>query len=489
MIRDISEIFIPRTASIQDALELLNKTGQEMLLVVDSSQRLQRTVTDGDIRRLLLANGDMSSTLEGLPDLKPLYVSQDDDSEAAKRIMVTNKVKHVPVIDDQQRPIGLISAQDLLDPILLSPPHIGQEEISFVHDAFDTNWIAPVGPNLDLFEKEFALATNAQNCVALSSGTAAIHLGLKVLGVRPGDLVFCSTLTFAASAFPILYESAEPVFIDSEPETWNICPEALENAFQKYQAQNRLPKALILVSLYGTPPKIEEIQSLCDKYGVPILEDAAEALGSKYNDQSMGTFGTVGAFSFNGNKIITTSSGGMLVSDDENLIKRARYLSTQARSAEIFYHHEDIGYNYRMSNVLAGIGIGQIRLLEQRVEQKRQIFAKYQSSLSENGLIEHASEAPWSLSNRWLSAFCLKKEVGFSGIEIVRKLQERGIEARPIWNPMHQQPVFSDADYVTAGGTSVADKLFGSGLCLPSGSQLNETQQDRVISNLLNIIS
>jgi pyridoxal phosphate-dependent aminotransferase EpsN len=356
-------------------------------------------------------------------------------------------------------------------------------EYKYITEAFETNWIAPLGPNVDAFEEELAHYVGASEAVAVSSGTAAIHLALSLLGVGKGDKVFCSSLTFIASANPIIYQGAEPVFIDSEPETWNMSPIALERAFEEAVLDNTLPKAVIVVNLYGQSAKMDEILALCNKYDVPIIEDAAESLGAMYKGKASGTFGKFGVFSFNGNKIITTSGGGMLVSDDCEALHKARFLATQARDTAPHYQHSQIGFNYRLSNILAGIGRAQLEVLEERITSRRAIFQRYYNELSELPGFSFMPELKETLSNRWLTALTVNEsEAGISVQEILKALSAENIEARPVWKPLHLQPVFNDKKYYPHHAhESVSETLFTNGLCLPSGSNMTEADIDTVI--------
>ena len=372
-------------------------------------------------------------------------------------------------------------------PILLSTPHMGSQELEFVKQAFDTNWIAPVGPHVDAFEQEFCQITGASYAAAVSSGTAALHLALQLVGVGPGDEVFCSTLTFAATANPIIYLGAKPVFIDSDRISWNMNPELLQEALQKRAYFGKLPKAVILVHLYGQSADIEPILQVCDQYNIPLIEDAAEALGATYKGLSPGTFGRVGIYSFNGNKIITTSGGGMLVSDDDQLVMKAKFLATQARDPAPHYQHSEIGYNYRLSNVLAGIGRGQLQVLNQRVAARRRNFEIYQSALGDLPGIEFMPEANFGHSTRWLTALTVAPEAFGADREYIRlQLAKQQIEARPVWKPLHLQPVFSECECI---GGEVGEDLFVRGLCLPSGSNLTDEDLERVISVIKAIYS
>ena len=374
-----------------------------------------------------------------------------------------------------------------MKPILLSTPHIGNQELEFVKEAFATNWIAPIGPHVDAFEQEFCQVTGASHAAAVSSGTAALHLALQLVGVTRGDEVFCSTLTFAATANPIVYLGAKPVFIDSDRISWNMNPELLQEALQNRAYFGKLPKAVIVVHLYGQSADIEPILKLCDQYNIPLIEDAAEALGATYKGLSPGTFGRFGIYSFNGNKIITTSGGGMLVSDDNQLITKAKFLATQARDPAPHYQHSEIGYNYRLSNVLAGIGRGQLQVLNERVAARRRNFEIYQSTLGNIPGIEFMPEADFGYSTRWLTALTITPEAFGADREYIRiQLAKQQIEARPVWKPLHLQPVFSEYECI---GGKVAENLFLHGLCLPSGSNLTDEDLARVINAIKTIHS
>ncbi len=357
--------------------------------------------------------------------------------------------------------------------ILLSPPHMSGREQAFVDDAFATNWIAPVGPHVDAFEREFASRLGVSHAVALSSGTAALHLALAALKLAPGDDVFCSTLTFAASAFPIVYERATPVFIDSDERTWNMDPALLEKALVEAGERGRLPKAVIAVDLYGQCADLEPIRESCRRRDIPLIEDAAEALGATYKGRPAGSWGWAGIFSFNGNKIITTSGGGMLVTEDGALADLVRGSSQQSRDPAPHYQHSRLGYNYRLSNVLAGIGRGQLEALDERVSARRRNFEVYREELSAVPGITFMPESPDGRSTRWLTCVLIDPNAFGRDREAVRLfLEANGVESRPLWKPMHLQPVFSGARRV---GGAVSERLFATGLCLPSGSALTES--------------
>jgi len=368
--------------------------------------------------------------------------------------------------------------------IYLSPPHMGSEEQKLVAEAFSQNWIAPCGPQLETFEKEVAEYIGMAGVVALSSGTASLHLALRLMGVESGDTVFCSSLTFVASASPIRYLGANPVFIDSEPSSWNMSPEALERAFIEEGEKGRLPKAVIVVNIYGQSADMDRIMPICNRYGVPVVEDAAESLGATYKGKKSGTFGRFGIFSFNGNKIIITSGGGMLVSNDREAIEKARFWSTQAKEPCNYYQHQDLGYNYRMSNVLAAIGIGQFHLLEDRVDARRAIFHRYQQGLSDLPGYQFMPEIPGARSTRWLTALMIDPKYRRRSIEeILAAFYKQNIEVRRVWKPLHRQPVFEESKYYPhSAELSFSDAAFENGLCLPSGSNLDPKDQDRIIS-------
>jgi dTDP-4-amino-4,6-dideoxygalactose transaminase len=362
--------------------------------------------------------------------------------------------------------------------LLLSPPHLGSEEAALVAEAIASNWIAPVGPFVDRFEDDFRRMAGAAHAVAVSSGTAALHLALHALGIGPGDEVAVSTLTFVGSVGPIVHRGATPVLIDSEPRSWNMDPELLERALRERPAI----RAVVVVHLYGQAADLDAIRAVCDRRGVPLVEDAAEAAGTTYKGRQVGNHGRVGYFSFNGNKIITTSNGGMIVTDDGDLAGHVRKLSTQAREPAPHYEHREIGYNYRMSNVLAAIGVAQLAKLPQRVEQRRRNFAYYQAHLAGLPGVTFMPESPLGQSTRWLSVLTIDPAVAATDREVVRaSLAEAKIETRPVWKPMHQQPALQHHPAYLSG---VADDLFATGLCLPSGSSLTAHDLQRVVDSM-----
>ena len=366
--------------------------------------------------------------------------------------------------------------------IYLASPHMGDEELKFVKEAFETNWIAPMGPNVDCFEKEVADYVGVNSASALSSGTAAIHLALKSLNVEKGDIVFCSTLTFSASCNPIIYQGATPVFIDSEYESYNMCPKALEKAFIEAQKENKMPKAVVVVNLYGQSADLDKIKEICDRYNVGIIEDAAESLGATYKGKQSGTIGEFGIYSFNGNKIITTSGGGMLVSNNENAIKKAKFWATQSRENERHYEHLELGFNYRMSNIVAGIGRGQLKKLDERIEQKKAIYETYKNEFKDIEDIEMMPVCDYGKPNYWLSVITLKEESKVKPLDIILALEKENIESRPVWKPMHLQPFYKEYKFVSnVEGKSVAEDLFNRGVCLPSDTKMFKEDMDRII--------
>ena len=364
--------------------------------------------------------------------------------------------------------------------LYLSSPTLHGDEQKFVQEAFDTNWVAPLGPNVDEFEKVMAKYVGVKSAAALNSGTAAIHLAVKLAGIEPGDIVLCSDLTFAATVNPVSYEGGKQVFIDSERETWNMYPKALEVAFAKYDGKNLpKPKAVIVAYLYGTPAKLDEIQAICDAHGTVLIEDAAESLGATYKGKQTGTFGKWNAISFNGNKIITTSGGGMFLSDDEEAVKKVRFWSTQAREPFPYYQHKEIGYNYRMSNIVAGIGRGQMLHIKEHIAQKKAIYNCYKVGLKDLP-VEMNPYLTYSEPNFWLSCITINQGQKVTPDDIRLELLKYNIESRPIWKPMHMQPVFAQNDFITVSD-NVGEDIFARGLCLPSDNKMTKEQQDIVM--------
>ncbi|MDE2123410.1 MAG: aminotransferase class I/II-fold pyridoxal phosphate-dependent enzyme [Betaproteobacteria bacterium] len=491
--------------TLHEALARLDATAQGILLVTDDQGRLLRTVTDGDLRRAALAGTPSTAPLSALPTAHaPHTVSLQASQRDVLALMDAQHIDHVPVIDAAGRAVDLVTRRELSQRVYLSSPHLGEDEVALVQEAFSSNWIAPLGPHVDAFERELAALVGVQHAAATSSGTAALHLGLRLLGVGPGDVVLCSSLTFVASANPIKQLGATPMFIDSEPESWNMSSQALAAALAALRVQGITPKAAVVVNLYGQSAEMNTIVPLLEQYGVPMLEDAAESLGATYHGRPSGSFGRLAVFSFNGNKIITTSGGGMLVGNDAALIAHARALSTQAREPARHYEHVEDGYNYRLSNVLAGIGRGQLRVLEQRVQSRRAVFAQYRQALAGVPGLRWMAEPAGHRSTRWLSAFVLEGEGAQARRDALLDFLERhNVEARPVWKPMHLQPLYGGCHYVphapapagavpslassppSAGSPrgpthDVSRALFEGGVCLPSGSNMSATQRERV---------
>ena len=406
---------------------------------------------------------------EFLRQLRSLQIAADNNSDNIRQLV--KEIVPAYVIKEHKEPEA--------KRIFLSSPTIRGLEQEFVKQAFDTNWVAPLGPNVNEFEKELAQYVHGGYAAAVSAGTAAIHLALKLAGVRAGENVFVSSLTFSATCNPICYENAVPIFIDSEEDTWNMDPEALRIAFKKYPDT----RVVVIVHLYGTPAKMDELMKICEENNAILIEDAAESLGATYHGQQTGTFGKFGIYSFNGNKIITTSGGGMLVSPDQKAIEKAKFLATQAREQEVFYQHKEIGYNYRMSNVTAGIGRGQLHYLDENISLKRNIYETYEDAFKDIPEITMNPIPEDCEANYWLSAMTLSKDSKVMPMDIINALGDANIESRPIWKPMHMQPVYENCDFITAkeDGTSVAEDIFNRGLCLPSDIKNTRADMERII--------
>lgn len=484
----LKTLMITADQSVASAMRQMDKTADQILLLVNQDQILIRTITDGDLRRYLLDGKKLDDDLQALPQIESKVISAQHTPQQALALMNQHDIDHLPIIDASRRVIGLLDRRDMHAPILLSSPHMSDFEREYVEQAFVSNWIAPLGPNLDAFEQEMAEYVDIKHAAALSSGTAALHLAMHILDVQVDDVVFCSTLTFVASANPILYRGAKPVFIDSEPASWNMSPQALRKAFQDAEANGKLPKAVMVVSLYGQSADMDPIIEICQHYQVPIIEDAAESLGATYKGKASGTLGVMGVYSFNGNKIITTSGGGMLVSNNEAYIQKARYLATQGRDPAPHYQHSEMAYNYRMSNVLAGIGRGQLKVLDERVKARQDIYSRYVEGLV--GLpINMMPEPSFGRCTHWLSALTIDAtKTNKKPADLLAALSSVLIEGRPIWKPMHQQPLFASCAYYRHDDDkSISDEVFELGICLPSGSNLTEQQQLRVIDVLRGI--
>ena len=486
----ISNIFVCHHTKIKNALKAINESGFGLCLLVDQDHKFMRTVTDGDLRRLIVEDHGLDEDLSCLTPIQSIWGDTDTGPSALLSLMRENDISHIPIINNEGIPIEIVLRKNLEAPILLSYPHMGCDEIDFINEAFESNWIAPLGPNVERFEEEMAEKVDVKAALAVSSGTAALHLALDVLNVREGDIVFCSSFTFIASANPILYLGATPVFIDSELETWNMSAQALKRAFEYFEKRGVLPKAVIIANLYGQNANMDSLKAICDVYNVPIVEDAAESLGATYKGKHSGTLGTIGIYSFNGNKIITTSGGGMLVSNNSELIEQARFLSTQAKDPAKFYLHSRVGYNYRMSNILAGVGRGQLRVLNERVHARRTIFERYKKELENIQSLQWMPEPEGYYSTRWLTCCLNDQKLNSKDTSTLSDaFARRGIEVRRTWKPMHQQPLFEGCLYFPHDETfSVSDYLFENGLCLPSSSNMSISDQLRTIKEIKNII-
>jgi len=484
---DVEQFLVKRGATVRSTLEQQDRVGLGVLLIVDQEGIFERTLTDGDLRRLILSGAELDEDLSGLDSITAITLTPSSTELEAMTLMNRYEIDHIPVLDEKGRPVKVITRKDLDSKIHLSRPHLGGKELGYVRDALDSNWVAPLGPNVDSFEREIAEYVGVSSAAAVVSGTAAIHLALRLLGVGAGDRVICSSLTFVASANPILYVGAEPVFVDSEPETWNMSPTALRTALEDCARSDKPAKAVIVVNLYGQSADFEQIRALCDEYGAPIVEDAAESLGATYKGKMSGSFGDIAVLSFNGNKIITTSGGGMLLADNAEVVTKARFLSTQARDKAIHYEHSEIGYNYRMSNVLAGIGRGQLDILDERVQQRRQVFSWYEERLADVKGLTWMPEASFGKMTRWLTAATVDERAAGTAASLIEHLGKCDIEARPVWKPMHLQPLYSGNRYFEhVSGHSVADELFGKGICFPSTSDLSEEQVDMIAGEIRN---
>ena len=470
--------------SIREVMATLETAKVKLCVLVDNDSHLCRTIVDGDIRRALLNGLSLQSPASSLPDQTAICLPVEaDDPDVAQVFEQNPTINAIVLVDADNRPAGIVPRSAVSASILLSPPHMGEAESVYVRKAFEDNWIAPAGPNLNSFEHALKAASGRSYTLALSSGTAALHLALRVLGVGAGDRVYVSDLTFAASLQPVLYQNAEPVLIDSEPESWNMSPAALKRRLEKDAVAGQLPKAIIVVHLYGQSADMGAIMDIANHFQIPIVEDAAESLGATYGNRPSGSHGVLAAYSFNGNKIITTSGGGALVSEREDLIERARNLSTQGRDPAEHYQHSSIAYNYRMSNVLAGIGMGQLELLPSRVARRREIFETYRDALGDIPGLGFQGELHGSEGNRWLTVISLNPDrIVRHPYQLLRELRQDGIESRPAWKPMHMQPVCAGCEFEPHSETDViSSTLFLQSLCLPSGSMLGAEQQQRVI--------
>lgn len=487
---EIERHLVGQTASLRQILAVLDNAPIKLCVVVDQERQVLRTVTDGDVRRALLGGHPLDTPISDLVSLPPVTRAEWTADLEVAREMREHNIDAVVLVNQLGYPTRLVSRNDLSQELLLSPPHIGDAEAVYVRQAFDENWVAPAGPNLNAFENALCEASGRQHAVALSSGTAGLHLALRVLDIKSDDRVYVSDLTFVASVQPILYERATPVLIDSEPNSWCMSPIALGRALERDSNWGTLPKAIVVVHLYGQPADMKSIIALADCYGIPVIEDAAESLGATYSNRPSGGHGLLSVYSFNGNKIITTSGGGALLSDRDDLIARARKLATQGRDDAPHYQHSEIAYNYRMSNVLAGIGRGQLEVLPTRVAARRAIFERYAAGLSDIPGLAFQEELPASTSNRWLTVISLDPNlVPIHAYQLMRSLQARRMESRPAWKPMQMQPLLKGAQFEPHDeAKAVAPRLFLTSLCLPSGSAMTREAQNEVIDVIHDVL-
>ena len=476
---------VSEAATVKQAMAQINGADGQLVLVINKEGRLSRTLTDGDLRRALLSGISLDDLIEKLPQKLPVVVQSGGSEEEILDLAKAAQVNDVIEVDADGCAVAMLKILNE-SPILLSSPHMGDAELSYVRSAFSTNWIAPAGPNLDAFEKRIAERADKRFAVALSSGTAALHLSILALKLPDKACVYVSDKTFVASAQPILYERLQPRLIDSEAITWNMSAEALERAILQDIEQGNRPGCVILVHLYGQSAEVKKIKSICEAYQVPLVEDAAESLGATYDGSESGTHGDIGVYSFNGNKIITTSGGGALVTDDEEIAERVRKLATQGRDPAFHYQHSEVAYNYRMSNVLAGIGLGQLQVLDARVHARRSVFQRYVDALDHFPQFNFQNDCEGAQGNRWLTAMTIDASVcEISAYTLMKILRAKGIETRPSWKPMHMQPLFFGTPFFAhSDGDAVSSRLFLTGLCLPSGSNLTESQQDTVIKEI-----
>lgn len=487
----LNQYLLGPEAKLHEAILALEQGAVKLCVVVDQEGKVLRTVTNGDIRRALLQGLDLNSPLADLPGQSPILLPEDATDAAARATLDEHNIDIVVLVDSKRRPTRFIDRLSLSKMLYLSPPHMGNSEAGYVQLAFEENYVAPAGSNLVAFEAALCAVSGRKHALAVSSGTAGLHLALRVLDIGSGDRVYVSDLTFVASVQPILYERATPVLIDAEPVSWNMSPAALERALARDAAAGRLPKAIVVVHLYGQSANMDAIMALANQYDVPVIEDAAESLGATYGNLPSGAHGLLSVYSFNGNKIITTSGGGALVSDREDLIARAQKLATQGRDPAEHYQHTEISYNYRMSNVLAGIGRGQLEVLNERVAARRAIFDRYVEGLSDIPGLEFQEESTNSQGNRWLTVISLDpNQVHVHVYQLMRALRNIGIETRPSWKPMQMQPLLADAEFEPhSEEEAVGPAVFLRTLCLPSGSAMSPAEQDGVIKSIRTVLS
>ncbi len=468
-------------------LQRLNLSTVKIVLITDDAGKLTRTITDGDIRRGLLQGVSLDCPVSKLPNKAPITAEIGSSSALIREKMSQHNIYTIVLVDNDLKAHSLVTADKIQSLTYLSPPHLGSSETSYIMDAIDDNWIAPTGPNLQKFEHLLAKTVGRRYSCAVSSGTAAIHLALRALGIKRSDKVYVSDLTFAASVQPILYQGAIPVLIDSEPISWNMSPSSLRRALHKDKQSGQLPKAIIVVHIYGQIADMQEIMAIAGKYNIPVIEDAAESLGAEVNYSDEYISPILSTYSFNGNKIITTSSGGAVATDDATLRDKIEKLATQGRDTAEHYQHSSIAYNYRMSNLLAGIGIGQLEVLKNRVNRRIEIFERYKANFLKYDGFTFQQNSRNSKGNRWLTVIKFNPSlINVHPYRVLRELRSFGIETRPSWKPMHLQPLCSDFEFIPHDKTNVVSStLFFTGLCLPSGSSMSNDDVDYVIGKML----
>ena len=477
--------------SLRAAVVKLEESEVKLIAVTNERGQLVRAVSDGDIRRGLISGISLDDSLSMLPGRNPIVCQNNANESEITASMSANSIKTIIQIDSKGIPVFLIDRKELEGNIFLSSPHLGESEIDYVQDAIRSNWVAPIGPYLNRFEKDLSDISGKNYAIAVASGTAGLHLAIRALMLKDNTRVYVSDLTFIGSVQPILFEKHEPVFIDCEPGTWNMSTKALERQLKRDKARNRLPGAIIVVHLYGQPANIVELCKIANTYDIPVIEDAAESLGAMVNGEASGSHGLIGVYSFNGNKIITTSSGGAVVTDCPKIASTIRYLATQGRDNYLHYQHSSIAYNYRMSNVLAALGVGQLEVLKDRVRARREVFSRYVEKLKEFPEISFQDEVPGTLGNRWLTTIEIEpRSENLHPFEVMKILKSGGIDARPGWKPMHMQPICYGYEYTPHDElTSYSERHFLRSICLPSGSNMTSRSQDRVIDAFLRVLT
>lgn len=476
--------------SVRIVMAQLDRSRIKLGVLLDEGGQLRRTVTDGDIRRALLNGVSLDDPISSLPPQSTVTFPENTDHPTLLSAMNRYGINAIVLTDDSGRPIGLVDRAALGQAILLSPPHMGGGEPALVQQAFDDNWIAPAGPHLEAFEARLAAVSTREYAIALSSGTAGLHLALRALNLQRGSRVYVSDLTFVGTIQPLFYEGLEPVLIDSHPDSWNMSVDALRRQIEADAAADRKAGAILVVHLYGQSADVAGILALSQTYGLPLIEDAAESFGAIYDNRPSGAHGLISVYSFNGNKIITTSGGGALVTDDPDIAARVRYLATQGRDPVEHYQHSAVAYNYRMSNILAGVGLGQLDVLADRVAARRAIFDRYQAALQDIFGLSFQKDSPNSRGNRWLTSIEFDPDrIAIHPYQVMRRLRQLGIETRPGWKPLHMQPLCHGYDFVPHSETEVVSSAhFQKALCLPTGSNLSTVEQDRVITALRPIL-